>query len=82
MKKAILLSFLLLVLAAAAALACDYYPDSRTRFSNGQGYCAGGGPGCSECVTYDQNGDWQACYQTTGGTLICATSVGGRIFYN
>jgi len=80
MKKAILLSLLLLLLATTIALACDTYPDSRARFTGGEGYCAGGGPGCSECVTYDQSGDWQACYWTTGGTLLCITSVGGRMY--
>jgi hypothetical protein len=82
MKKAILLVLLLSLLATTVALACDTYPDSRVRFSGGEGYCAGGGPGCAECVVYDQSGDWQACYQTTGGTAICVTSVGGRIYYN
>lgn len=81
MKKAIVLSLLLAVLVATVALACDTYPDSRVRFNRGDGYCAGGGPGCTECVTYDQAGDWQTCYMTTGGATICVTSVGGVIYY-
>lgn len=81
MRKTIGLVLLLSLLAATVSLACDTYPDSRARFSGGESYCAGGGPGCTECVVYDQSGDWQVCYQTTGGSVTCVTSIGGRVFY-
>ena len=80
MKRAILAIVALVALGTAAVLACETYPDSRIYFFDGGPYCGGGGHGCTECVSYDQSGDFLTCY-SSGGTVICYGSTGHHPYY-
>ncbi len=71
------LSLFLVLLATSASpvhAACtNYYPSRVSEFGPSQVACAYTGPGCRECVQYDQQGNTRYCIENwhTGGYTLC-----------
>jgi hypothetical protein len=77
MKRAILAIIVFVALGTFTIWACDTDPLGKVHFYEGGPYCGGGGNGCTECVSYDQSGDYLVCYHSDGITS-CSGSTGGR----
>jgi hypothetical protein len=70
------LSLFLALLATSATpahAACTNYYPSRVAEVEGHAVCGYSGPGCRECVQYDQQGNTRYCIENwhTGGYTLC-----------
>jgi hypothetical protein len=77
MKRWISAIVVLIALGTAAVLACVSDPEGKMSFYRGNPYCIGGGHGCVECDSVDQQGDYLTPV-SSGGVSICTGSIGGN----